>query len=33
MDVVEMFRQMTVYAWAVAIILFVISFWSIGVAI
>jgi biopolymer transport protein ExbB/biopolymer transport protein TolQ len=33
MDVVEMFRQMTVYAWAVAIILFVMSFWSIGVAI
>ena len=30
MDVVEMFRQMTVYAWAVAIILFVMSFWSIG---
>jgi biopolymer transport protein ExbB/biopolymer transport protein TolQ len=33
MDVVEMFRQMTIYAWAVAIILFVMSFWSIGVAI
>jgi biopolymer transport protein ExbB/biopolymer transport protein TolQ len=33
MDIVEMFRQMTVYAWAVAIILFVMSFWSIGVAI
>jgi biopolymer transport protein ExbB/biopolymer transport protein TolQ len=28
-----MFRQMTIYAWAVAIILFVMSFWSIGVAI
>jgi biopolymer transport protein ExbB/biopolymer transport protein TolQ len=27
-----MFRQMTIYAWAVAIILFVMSFWSIGVA-
>ena len=33
MDIVEMFRQMTIYAWAVAIILFVMSFWSIGVAI
>jgi biopolymer transport protein ExbB/biopolymer transport protein TolQ len=33
MDLVEMFRQMTIYAWAVAIILFVMSFWSIGVAI
>ena len=33
MDLVEMFRQMTAAAWAVAIILFVMSFWSIGVAI
>jgi biopolymer transport protein ExbB/TolQ len=33
MDIVEMFRQMTIYAWAVAIILFVMSFGSIGVAI
>ncbi len=33
MDLVEMFRQMTIYAGAVAIILFVMSFWSIGVAI
>lgn len=33
MDIVEMFRQMTIYAWAVAIILFIMSFWSIGVAI
>ena len=33
MDLVEMFRQMTIYAWAIAIILFVMSFWSIGVAI
>jgi biopolymer transport protein ExbB/biopolymer transport protein TolQ len=28
-----MFRQMTAAAWAVAIILFIMSFWSIGVAI
>jgi biopolymer transport protein ExbB/biopolymer transport protein TolQ len=28
-----MFRQMTIYAWAVAVILFIMSFWSIGVAI
>ncbi len=33
MDMVEMFRQMGVAAWAVAIILFIMSFWSIGVAI
>ncbi len=33
MDLVEMFRQMTVAAWAVAIVLFIMSFWSIGVAI
>ena len=28
-----MFRQMTAAAWAVAIVLFIMSFWSIGVAI
>jgi len=33
MDMVEMFRQMGLAAWAVAIILFIMSFWSIGVAI
>jgi len=33
MDLVEMFRQMTAAAWAVAIVLFIMSFWSIGVAI
>jgi biopolymer transport protein ExbB/biopolymer transport protein TolQ len=33
MDLVEMFRQMGMAAWAVAIILFIMSFWSIGVAI
>jgi biopolymer transport protein ExbB/TolQ len=33
MDMVEMFRQMGVAAWAVAIVLFIMSFWSIGVAI
>ena len=33
MDLVEMFRVMTVPAWIVAIILFIMSFWSIGVAI
>ncbi|MBF8300160.1 MAG: MotA ExbB protein [Acidobacteria bacterium] len=33
MDLVEMFRQMSLVAWAVAIILFIMSFWSIGVAI
>ena len=33
MDLVEMFRVMTAPAWAVAIILFIMSFWSIGVAI
>jgi biopolymer transport protein ExbB/biopolymer transport protein TolQ len=33
MDLVEMFRQMGAAAWAVAIILFIMSFWSIGVAI
>src|SRR5687768_4936626 len=33
MDLVEMFRQMTAAAWAVAVVLFIMSFWSIGVAI
>jgi len=33
MDMVEMFRQMGLAAWAVAIVLFIMSFWSIGVAI
>jgi biopolymer transport protein ExbB/biopolymer transport protein TolQ len=33
MDLVEMFRQMTMAAWAVALVLFIMSFWSIGVAI
>jgi biopolymer transport protein ExbB/biopolymer transport protein TolQ len=33
MDMVEMFRQMGLAAWAVAVILFIMSFWSIGVAI
>ena len=33
MDLVEMFRQMTAAAWVVAIVLFIMSFWSIGVAI
>ena len=33
MDLVEMFRQMTAAAWSVAIVLFIMSFWSIGVAI
>ena len=33
MDLVEMFRQMTAPAWVVAIVLFIMSFWSIGVAI
>ena len=33
MDLVEMFRQMGAVAWAVAIVLFIMSFWSIGVAI
>jgi biopolymer transport protein ExbB len=32
-DMVEMFQQMGVAAWAVAIVLFIMSFWSIGVAI
>jgi len=33
MDLVEMFRQMGLFAWAVAVVLFIMSFWSIGVAI
>ncbi len=33
MDLVEMFRQMSAIAWLVAIVLFIMSFWSIGVAI
>jgi biopolymer transport protein ExbB len=33
MDLVEMFRQMGMFAWAVAVVLFIMSFWSIGVAI
>jgi biopolymer transport protein ExbB len=33
MDLVEMFEQMGAAAWAVAIVLFIMSFWSIGVAI
>ena len=33
MDLVEMFEQMGYAAWAVAIVLFIMSFWSIGVAI
>jgi biopolymer transport protein ExbB/TolQ len=32
-DFVELFQQMTAVAWAVAIVLFVMSFWSVGVAI
>lgn len=33
MDLVEMFRQMSAFAWGIAIVLFIMSFWSIGVAI
>jgi biopolymer transport protein ExbB/biopolymer transport protein TolQ len=33
MDLVEMFRQMSVVAWLIAIVLFIMSVWSIGVAI
>jgi len=33
MDLVEMFRQMGAFAWGVAVVLFIMSFWSIGVAI
>ena len=32
-DLVDMFSQMGAAAWAVAVILFVMSFWSVGVAI
>ncbi len=33
LDLVDMFEQMGTAAWAVAIILFIMSFWSVGVAI
>src|SRR5688572_32922216 len=33
LDLVEMFEQMGPAAWAVAIVLFIMSFWSVGVAI
>ncbi len=33
LDLVDLFEQMTPVAWGVAIILFVMSFWSVGVAI
>jgi biopolymer transport protein ExbB len=33
LDFIELFEQMTPVAWGVAIILFVMSFWSVGVAI
>ena len=33
LDFVEMFEQMGPAAWAVAIVLFIMSFWSVGVAI
>jgi biopolymer transport protein ExbB/biopolymer transport protein TolQ len=33
LDIVEMFEQMGPVAWGVAIVLFVMSFWSVGVAI
>ena len=33
LDLIEMFEQMGPAAWAVAIVLFVMSFWSVGVAI
>jgi biopolymer transport protein ExbB/TolQ len=33
MDLVEMFEAMTIPAWIIAIVLFIMSFWSIGVAI
>jgi biopolymer transport protein ExbB/biopolymer transport protein TolQ len=32
-DLVDMFSQMGLLAWAVAIVLFIMSFWSVGVAI
>jgi biopolymer transport protein ExbB/biopolymer transport protein TolQ len=33
LDLIEMFEQMGPAAWAVAIVLFIMSFWSVGVAI
>ena len=33
LDLIGMFAQMGVIAWAVAIVLFIMSFWSVGVAI
>ena len=33
LDLIDLFEQMTPIAWGVAIILFVMSFWSVGVAI
>lgn len=33
LDLIEMFSQMGYMAWAVAIVLFIMSFWSVGVAI
>jgi len=33
LDLVDMFQQMGTLAWGVAIVLFIMSFWSVGVAI
>ena len=33
LDFVEMFEQMGAVAWGVAVVLFIMSFWSVGVAI
>jgi biopolymer transport protein ExbB/TolQ len=33
LDIIDLFEQMTPIAWGVAIVLFVMSFWSVGVAI
>ncbi len=33
LDLIEMFSQMGMIAWGVAIVLFIMSFWSVGVAI
>ena len=33
LDIIDMFAQMGLFAWAVAIVLFIMSFWSVGVAI
>jgi len=33
LDLIEMFSQMGMVAWGVAIVLFIMSFWSVGVAI